>query len=148
MKTKRTQTSTVKTDTWKFVLEDAPLLGFGQAGKLSPHTAWVEITTRDGVERTTIRAHAKNRNAIEMRGAWSAPKPTELAQHDYGYGGSGHIDDLPAEFVQALMDARYAPEAHAHVYAADIDWAEDGTMRSWTPTPCTCTRPWSHERMI
>lgn len=32
----------------------------------------------------------------------------------------------------------------SHVKYIDIDWAEDQTMRSYTPIKCNCTTPWRH----
>ena len=71
-----------------------------------------------------------------------------VGPHWYNGVFSVNWDTDPPTVVMNFIEEEFPQLRSPHWYARDIDWAEDGTMRSWTPAPCTCTTPWKHERMV
>ena len=110
MKTKITEVSIESSSLIYYDLENAPLISFGQAGVLSPHRASVERNSYHNqigertAHSTRISLSAKNANDVQFRGTWGWPKPAKPIgwEHDYGYYGSGRIEELPEELRHEL----------------------------------------------
>ena len=110
MKIKITEVTTRSSSLVYYDLENAPLISFGQAGMLSPHRASIERNschnqTGDSIYHSTrISLSAKNANDVQFRGTWGWPDAARPLgwENDYGYYGSGRIEELPEELRHEL----------------------------------------------
>ena len=125
--------------------------GKGSAGRVF---GWQHLARYSGASAEWMDSvlGAVVRNAIEGAVSLIAAQALRDAAEAWSEASCRDDDWIAEQFLKDRADAiEDAPRragsvrpSRWHWYAAEIDWAEDGTMRSWTPKLCECPEPWCH----